>query len=53
MFKEEDFSDRNGITKLIELYEKTIAKGGKLEELDLIGRFFNPLRAEINQGRYD
>ena len=53
MFKEEDFSDRNGITKLIELYEKTITKGGKLEELDLIGRFFNPLRAEINQGRYD
>ncbi len=53
MFKEEDFPERNGINKLFDLYEKILAKRGALDKVDLIDQFFTPLRAEINEGRYD
>ena len=53
MFKEEDFPKRNGINRLIDLYEKIITEKGALDEVNLIDQFFTPLRTEINEGRYD
>ena len=48
---------KNGITALLNHYERDTssewASDNKLEELNLIERYFSPLRAEINQGRYD
>jgi len=46
-------SELNGITKILNLYQEALTKFSKIEELDLINLFFQPLRAKINQGRYD
>ncbi|MHA1277966.1 MAG: hypothetical protein ACTSQI_11840 [Candidatus Helarchaeota archaeon] len=53
MFKEENFSQENELNQLSKLYKKIITKEENLEKVDLIKRFFLPLRATINQGRFD
>jgi len=53
MSGEQKNSNKNGINELLMHYDKALLKNGKLEDLDLINRFFHPLRAEIQQGRYD
>jgi hypothetical protein len=50
---EKKVTKKGEIKKLQDLYKRIMNQEEKLEELDLIGGFFTPLRAEINQGRYD
>ncbi|NVM54266.1 MAG: hypothetical protein HWN66_11240 [Candidatus Helarchaeota archaeon] len=53
MAEEDSNSNHNGINKILDLYQEALTKTSKLEDLDLINLFFHPLRATINEGRYD
>lgn len=53
MVEEDPNMNRNGIGEILELYQKVLASKGKIEDVDLISLFFQPLRIRINQGRYD
>ncbi len=53
MTEEKNMTNQNEIAKLFELYDKVLANNSKLEDLNLIEKFFQPLRVILKQGRYD
>ncbi len=46
-------SKENGLSDILNIYQEALKRRRKIEDLDLINLFFNPLRATIKQGRYD
>ena len=51
--KEDKEVQDNGVKKILDTYQDTIALGTKIEDLDLIKLFFHPLRVKLNEGKYD
>ncbi len=53
MIQQKNSLSKGKIEDLFDRYKKIIEEEERLEDLDLISGFFNPLRAEINHGRFD